>query len=71
MPARRHTDAADVPVFLRLPRVRQLTGLGKSTIYRLIALDEFPRPVQLGQRAVGWRSADVERWSAERPMAPR
>jgi prophage regulatory protein len=23
---------------------------------------EFPRPVRIGRRAVGWRSSDVEEW---------
>jgi prophage regulatory protein len=52
--------------FMRLPVVMRITGLGRSTIYRLIAEKRFPRPVQLATRAVGWRSTDLERWSAAR-----
>ena len=33
-------DAA--PLFLRMPTVVRLTGLGRSTIYRLIADHKFP-----------------------------
>ena len=29
---------------LRLPAVKQATGLSRSTIYRLMAKDAFPRP---------------------------
>jgi len=44
----------------------QTTGLGRSTIYRLVASGEFPRPVHLGPRAIAWRWSDLERWSATR-----
>lgn len=53
-------SASDV---LRMPAVVRQTGLGRSTIYRLIASKRFPQPVKLTTRAVGWRKADVDRWS--------
>ena len=56
-------------LLLRMAAVIQATGLGRSTIYKLIAQDKFPLPVQLTGRAVAWRRADLERWSATRPMA--
>jgi prophage regulatory protein len=72
-PARRPiegTDPADVPApFLRLPAVMRLTGLGRSTIYRMISEKRFPCPVRLARRAVAWRRADLEVWSDSRPMA--
>lgn len=54
---------------IRLPVVMRFTGLGRSTIYRLMAEDRFPKPVQLSTRAVGWRLSDLQDWSAARPMA--
>ncbi|WP_457326472.1 helix-turn-helix transcriptional regulator [Roseateles sp. P5_E11] len=60
------TDA-DPSDTLRLPRVRERTGLGRSTIYRLMALKLFPSAVQLGPRAVGWYKADIDAWLAARP----
>jgi len=73
----RHAQAAsqDSPVhgheveFLRMPSVIRRTGLGRSTIYRLIAERKFPSPVKLAGRAVGWRSSDLDRWSEARPIA--
>jgi prophage regulatory protein len=56
-------------VFLRMPTVVRLTGLGRSTIYRLIAEKAFPSPVRLGTRAVAWRRSDLEQWSEARPVA--
>jgi prophage regulatory protein len=47
---------------LRLPDVLHRTGLSRSTIYMRIANGEFPKPVSLGRRAVGWRDSDLEDW---------
>ena len=54
-------------VFVRMPAVVRMTGLGRSTIYRLMAEDKFPSPVRLAKRAVAWRRIDLEQWSAGRP----
>lgn len=45
--------------FLRLPEVKQRTGLGRSTIYETPG---FPKPVKLGARAVGWLDTELEAW---------
>lgn len=63
----RFATEATPPAILRLPEVMRLTGLGRSTIYRLLAAGQFPAPVQLSVRAVGWRRTDVDHWTAERP----
>lgn len=57
------------PVFLRMPSVMQMTGLGRSTIYRLMAQQQFPCPVRLGVRAVAWRRSELDMWSQTRPAA--
>jgi prophage regulatory protein len=64
----RFATEATPPAILRLPEVMRLTGLGRSTIYRLLAVGQFPSPVQLSVRAVGWRRSDVDHWTAERPQ---
>ena len=51
---------------LRRPDVEIATGLSRSTIYAMIAEGEFPKPVQLGKRAVGWRETDIAGWIAQR-----
>ena len=52
----------------RLPRVMEETGLSRSTVYELIAKDEFPRSIKIGRRAVAWRSSQVDAWK-ERQIA--
>ncbi len=52
---------------LRLPEVKSRTGLGRSSIYRLIAMGAFPRPRKLAERAVAWRESDISTWIDTRP----
>lgn len=54
-------------LFARMSTVMRVTGLGRSTIYRLISEEKFPAQVRIGARAVAWRWEDIERWGAERP----
>ena len=51
---------------LRLPEVIAKTGLGRSTIYKLISEDLFPKSVPLMPRVVGWIESEVEEWILER-----
>jgi prophage regulatory protein len=51
---------------LRLPAVLLATGLGRSTLYELIASGDFPRQVKLTKRSVGWRSEEIEKWVVDR-----
>jgi len=53
--------------FLRLDDVLKTTGLGRSTVYRMVAARTFPAPVKLAKRAVGWRQDDVRQWANGRP----
>jgi prophage regulatory protein len=54
------------PSFLRMPMVMRMTGLARSTIYRLVAEKKFPGPVKLSDRAVAWRREDLILWSEGR-----
>ena len=51
---------------LRRKQVEARTGLSRSTIYLRIARGEFPTPVSLGVRAVGWNSQEIDQWIADR-----
>lgn len=50
----------------RLPDVIARTGMGKSWIYAAVQRGQFPKPVKLSARAIGWRSSDVDLWLASR-----
>jgi prophage regulatory protein len=54
---------------LRLAQVVALTGLSRSSIYRLIQSGQFPTQIKLAERASGWHESDVCGWIGERPKA--
>lgn len=51
---------------LRLPTVKERTGLSRSTIYLRMANNEFPKPISLGARSVGWLECDIDEWIVTR-----
>jgi prophage regulatory protein len=54
---------------LRLRRVLEITGLGKTTIYHLQANGSFPMRVQLTAHSVAWVEEEVLAWLARRAEA--
>jgi prophage regulatory protein len=48
--------------FLRLADVIDRTGLGRSTIYKLMAENDFPSSVPLSARSVAWVEQEIEDW---------
>jgi prophage regulatory protein len=57
---------------LRLPAVREATGLGPTKLYELIGAGQFPRPVVLARtcsgkpRTVAWPEHEVRAWVTAR-----
>jgi prophage regulatory protein len=65
----RHAGEAGtlVDTFMRLPAVKHATGLGRSSIYSLVAAIRFPGPVKINRgRAVAWLASEVSKWQRER-----
>ena len=52
---------------LRLPDVQQLTGLSRSSVYRLEASGDFPQRVRLSERATAWKLDELTAWMESRP----
>ncbi len=51
---------------LRFPAVQQRVSLSRASLYRLIKLGKFPKPVSLGGRAVGFVESEIENWISTR-----
>jgi prophage regulatory protein len=51
---------------MKLKEVIKTTGLSRSSIYAYMSKGEFPKPIQLGARAVGWIEEEVREWLQER-----
>ena len=56
---------------LRMQSVCEKVGLGRSSVYELIANGKFPRSFRLtpGGRAVGWLESDLDAWLMSRRMS--
>lgn len=64
-------DTLEDVSFLRLPEVKAVTGLSKTSIYELIREKNFPAPVRLRPRAVAWVKSEIRQWAVERVHASR
>ena len=70
-------NKTDQPVLngsLRVIRIETLCEklqLSRSWIYQQVALDQFPRPISLGTRAVGWLEHEIDQWVEDRTKASR
>jgi len=51
---------------LRFPQVKGMTGLSRTTIWRLEQSGDFPKRVQLSPNAVGWREPEINNWQNSR-----
>lgn len=54
---------------MRRKEVEVACGLSRSAIYAAMDRGDFPRPVRIGVRAVGWPVSRIEEWLAARPDA--
>jgi predicted DNA-binding transcriptional regulator AlpA len=51
------------------PKVRDLTGISRTTAWRLQKAGDFPLPVVISPGRVGWRESELQAWKSSR--APR
>lgn len=49
---------------LRLPEVMNRTGLSRSSVYLRMKRGDFPKPIQLGPRAIAWVEKDIQEFIA-------
>lgn len=47
-------------------RVRDVTGLSRSTAWRLQQVGDFPEPVRISPNRVGWWESELTAWKATR-----
>lgn len=64
------TDAgltgAQTVSLLAMKDVVRRTSLSRTSIYRLVDADRFPRPVRIIDQRLGWVAAEVDQWIADR-----
>ena len=52
--------------FYRVNDLVPLTGLSRSTIFRLVDKGDFPKPIKLSARIIGWEEEAVLRWKEDK-----
>lgn len=57
------------PLIYRKKIVLEKFGISETTLRRWMSDEGFPRPRQLGPRAVGWVAEQVGEWLDTRPVA--
>lgn len=62
------TEISQNDRILRRKEVEQFIGLSRSSIYEAMAQGEFPKPIRIGKRAVGWRQSTIDAWLAGRAV---
>jgi prophage regulatory protein len=56
---------------IRLPAVKDKTGISRSSIYLRMSKGEFPKSISLGDRAIGWLESDIEQWLEDKIQASK
>lgn len=57
--------------YLRWPKVKSLTGLSRTTVWRLESCLDFPPRRQLGKKSVAWLQSEITAWMDSRAKVQR
>ncbi len=57
------------PLVLRKRTLCKLLAISPAHLDRMRVRGEFPKPIRLGEQAVGWTAESIQEWLANRPMA--
>ena len=56
--------------FIREPGCFEITGLSRTTRWRLEQAGKFPKRCKISQNTIGWLASDLEEWVASRINNP-
>jgi prophage regulatory protein len=66
VPAVKHEHMPGSPRLIRIAEVLRICGLSRATLYREIKAKQFPAPLKISARSVGWLQDEVMGWVASR-----
>lgn len=55
--------------FIREEEVRRITGLSRTSRWRLERRGEFPRRRRISGNAIGWLASEIQEWVKQRAGA--
>ncbi|WP_435081880.1 helix-turn-helix transcriptional regulator [Enterobacter hormaechei] len=56
---------------IREHECREMTGLCRTTRYLMEIEGTFPKRIQLGGRAVGWKLSEIQKWIDSSPVVDK
>lgn len=56
--------------FIREPECKSITGLSRTTRWRLEKEGKFPARRKISQNTVGWLSTEIEEWMRSKIESP-
>jgi prophage regulatory protein len=59
-------DELGIDYYVRIKDVVQITGLSRTSVYRMLKAGNFPKPYNLSERCVAWRISALKEWISER-----
>lgn len=57
--------------YIRIKELAVMLGIAKSTIYRLIKENKFPKQIRLTERTSVWRLSVINKWVEEKEEATK
>jgi len=51
---------------IREDALKDVTGYGRSSIWRMIREGRFPKPIPLGPKRKAWLASEIKAWQQER-----
>ena len=52
--------------YIRIKELSVMLGIARSTIYRLVKEDKFPKQIKLTERTSVWRLSVINQWAADK-----
>jgi len=54
---------------IRIKDLCKKLGISRTSIYRYMKLNKFPRPIVLSTNTIGWKECEIDEWVESRPRA--
>jgi prophage regulatory protein len=57
--------------YIRIKELSMMLGIARSSIYRLMKEDKFPKQIKLTERTSVWRLSVIEQWVTDKEKASK
>ncbi len=57
--------------YIRIKELSEMLSISKSSIYRLVQENKFPKQIKLAERTAVWKLSAINDWVAEKEKASK